>query len=164
MEEQAIREQVTQMARLFNLVPCAVRIEPHLAYGNWGFYSLTGATIMFRASILPKLTPSMVAHEFAHHLAAVRKADQTRCKRARKAMKLYVKRLGAWDFGYSQEQRAQARHRKAQANMKSMRRPRHEWHGDDFVVCLKQIIKRMGMEYDTSGEYITVVRKLKETK
>jgi hypothetical protein len=161
MNEQDIRAQVVSMAKLFNLPPCAVRVEPRLAYGKWGFYSLYGATIMFRASILSELTPSMVAHEFAHHLAAVRKADQTRCKRARKTVKLYTKRLRAWDFGWEQEQKALARHRKAIANMRQVRRPRHEWHGDDFVASLQQIIKRTGMEYDTSREYITVARKLK---
>jgi predicted SprT family Zn-dependent metalloprotease len=161
MEQEQIKEQVEKLNKLFNVPPCGVRFMENPQYGTTAAYHPFNQVIIFNARHLNEVTPSIVAHEFAHHLVYQRASAQKQLKRARKLLKQCARRLKTWDFGYAEQQKATLALRCKRLTPK---RQRQIHHGDDFVMCLKQIIRKTGMDYSTEREYITVAKKLRSSK
>lgn len=161
MTEEDIRQQIDNLNQLFNVVPCGVSFVVNPKYGHDAVYYPFNRGIVFNMRHLDGVTPSLVAHEFTHHLVYVRHAAQNRLRQGQRLVKNYAKRLRTWDFGYAEEQQAAVALR---CKRLPTRRQRQIHHGDDFVMCLKQVIRKTGMDYNTSREYITVARKLKGNK
>ena len=157
MTQEEIRKQVETLNQLFNVEPCRVRFEENPYYGREAVYYPFNQGITFHARRLEGITPSLVVHEFAHHLNAQRHHAQKHLKSARRTVKDYAKRLKAWNFGYAEQQQAALALR---CKPRSLKRKRQVHHGDDFVLCLRQVIRKTGMDYSPSREYITVAKKL----
>ena len=157
MTEDEIRQQILGLNKLFNVPPCGVHFIPNPRYGQDAVYYPFDRGVTFNSRHLDTMTPSVVAHEFAHHLVLQRHSTQSQLKRARKVVRDYAKRLRAWDFGYSEQERVRMALR---CKRLTPARKRQIHHGDDFVLCLKQIIRKTGMDYNTSREYVTVAKKL----
>lgn len=149
MEENEIRQLVDRLNREFNVYPCGVRFEDDLGYGRDTFYVDYGY-ILFSRKYLERITPSIVCHEFAHHLVKHLKRLRREIRAKRKWIREAEKRLGAWDFGYAECQKS------ALAPARKVERKRRVLHGRDFIRCLRKVIERAGIEYDFSREYATV--------
>jgi len=158
MTEEQIREQVQGLNRLFNITPCKVKIDPRPLYGNDAYYTNAFDTITVHQKHLDRITPSVIVHEFAHHLVYYRNAAKRHRANSRQRVKAYEKQLKCWDFGY---QEYQASLTACARRVKPHKVKRHIFHGKDFVMCLKQVIKKSGIDYDTAQEYVTVARQLK---
>jgi len=159
MTEEQIREQVQELNRLFNITPCKVHLDPQPPYGRDAYYSNDFDMITVNQKHLARITPSIVVHEFAHHLVYYRSAAKKHLKNARLSVKRYERAIKEWDFSYQEYQKARAAYIAPKPNPRKVKR--HIIHGKDFVMCLKQVIKRSGIDYDTTREYVTIARQLK---
>ena len=148
MTEYEIYKQIDELCKKFNIRPCAIGIEPTLQYGQDAYYSLSSKYIYFNRKHLDRITPSIVAHEFAHYLNDTRNTIKEK-------IRALSQQLKTQDFQYNKAQKTMAA-----CNRNNDARKRHIHHGDDFVMCLKQVIKKSGIDYSVEREFKTVAEKL----